>query len=403
MFESVLREQSGAKYVPQFDCFGELEGIKALTLEGQPFEGQKTKIFAYYGLPKNVTGKVPAVVLVHGGGGHAYACWVKFWNERGYAAVAIDTTGYLPKVRNAGEHEDHDEAEKWSRELGDVFAEEGYVPAPDNDKMMITGKALGDHWMFHAVAGCIKANTFLREQPEIDSEKIGVVGISWGGVITSILLGHDNRFAFGVPIYGSGYLAEGLSEIDTHFVPADVRKHWLAETRFHQVTMPVLWLAWNNDSAFSIQSNTLSYLATVKHNEKTRLSFVNEMYHSHWRAWVREEAYLFADSVVKGKKFPQLCDLSSGDAISLNVIHSEDDTIQSASLYYITEPMTYGKQKPEEGAQMEQTWQILPLNVNGDTIAGELPQDAVGFYVGAEFVCGEREVVVTTAYKERSV
>ena len=44
------------------------------------------------------------MVLVHGGGGTAFAEWVKAWTSRGYAAIAMDTCGQIPKgiVRQVG-------------------------------------------------------------------------------------------------------------------------------------------------------------------------------------------------------------------------------------------------------------------------------------------------------------
>jgi hypothetical protein len=36
--------------------------------------------------------KVPGIVLLHGGGGTAFESWVKLWVDRGYAAIAIDTS-----------------------------------------------------------------------------------------------------------------------------------------------------------------------------------------------------------------------------------------------------------------------------------------------------------------------
>ncbi len=40
------------------------------------------------------------------------------------------------------------------------------------------------------------------------SEKIGVMGISWGGVIISTIIGIDDRLVFAVPVYGCGGLAD---------------------------------------------------------------------------------------------------------------------------------------------------------------------------------------------------
>ena len=74
-----------------------LEGVNALTFEGVPFQGHPTRVFAWLGLPAVKSGeKVPAMVLVHGGGGSAFEEWVRLWVGRGYAAIAMDNCGQIP-------------------------------------------------------------------------------------------------------------------------------------------------------------------------------------------------------------------------------------------------------------------------------------------------------------------
>jgi dipeptidyl aminopeptidase/acylaminoacyl peptidase len=48
-------------------------GVQVTFFDGLPFKGKPTRVFAYYGIPKHKPGeKVPAMVLVHGGGGSAF-------------------------------------------------------------------------------------------------------------------------------------------------------------------------------------------------------------------------------------------------------------------------------------------------------------------------------------------
>ena len=71
--------------------------VKAITFSGLPFRGKPTRVFAWLGIPKLENGqKVPAMVLVHGGGGTAFDDWVRLWVNRGYAAIAMDTCGQVP-------------------------------------------------------------------------------------------------------------------------------------------------------------------------------------------------------------------------------------------------------------------------------------------------------------------
>jgi cephalosporin-C deacetylase-like acetyl esterase len=73
-----------------------MEGVEAVFFEGVPWKGKPTRIFAYYGIPTTQPSEqVPAMVLVHGGGGSAFITWVKLWVSRGYAAIAMDTCGCI--------------------------------------------------------------------------------------------------------------------------------------------------------------------------------------------------------------------------------------------------------------------------------------------------------------------
>src|SRR5206468_7943210 len=72
--------------------------IKAFFYDGLAYQGHATRVFAYVGIPPgaNSKSKVPGMVLVHGGGGTAFPEWVRIWNERGYAAIAMDLEGHAP-------------------------------------------------------------------------------------------------------------------------------------------------------------------------------------------------------------------------------------------------------------------------------------------------------------------
>lgn len=397
LFSKIKAAKPNVKFYPEFDPEN-MGDIRALTIEGEELLGKRTKLFGYYGLPKSSGKKVPAVVLVHGGGGHAFCCWVKQWNDRGYAAIALDYTGFMPNTRNAGYREHFDDNVLWERKLISPFSEEGFVPSPDNDYMNIDAKPLYEQWIYHAVSAAIKANTFMRGEEQIDQNKIGIVGISWGGVVTSLTIGFDNRFAFAVPIYGSGYLKDGLGTICPSFKRGESEK-WRAENNFCEVEMPVLWLAWNDDSPFSVQSNSLSYYHTVKNNAQTRIAIVNEMNHSHACGWCREEPLLFADSVCKGApQMPRLLEEGKGDNV---LIKCDGTTLKSATLYYITSPMEYEEREKygNKMSFMKQDWSTLPLCCEDGLISGTLPTDASGYYIEVIFTCGEKECVVTTGYK----
>src|SRR5271166_3663712 len=63
--------------------------LRKLYYESEPFHGKPTRVFAYYAQPAKVEGKLPAMVLVHGGGGTAFSEWARLWARRGYIAIAM--------------------------------------------------------------------------------------------------------------------------------------------------------------------------------------------------------------------------------------------------------------------------------------------------------------------------
>src|SRR5207244_2738599 len=130
---------------------------------GLPWHGEPTRVFALVGMPEHKPGdKVPAIVLVHGGGGTAFAEWVKLWTSRGYAAIAMDTCGCTP----GGEHGKRPRHE--------------HSGPPGWGGWDQTDEAVEDQWTYHAVADVVLAHSLLRAQPDVDTDRIGITGISWG-------------------------------------------------------------------------------------------------------------------------------------------------------------------------------------------------------------------------------
>ncbi len=394
-FDLILKTTPDYKEVPKFNPTGEFEGIKAITYDAAPIGNMKTKAFAYIGYPDDVSKKVPAIVLVHGGGGVAYLPWIKKWNERGYAAIAMSNTGDFPIEINAGHREYPEQKEMWNHGLYGEFIEEGYVDAPDNDSMKNSEKPIEEQWMYHAVSQVILAHNILRADDKIDSNKIGITGISWGGVITSLAIGYDTRFAFAIPVYGSGYLCENMGFCN-YVRYGKNPQLWLAEKRFEKVSMPVLWQCWNSDDAFSINANSKSYLDTIKNNNDTRLSIVHEMYHGHIAGWDRPEPFAFANSVCKGAdRFPTfVCD-------NIPAISNPDNAeVVFVKLYYLTEPLFYNTD--ENGSpHMEQEWNIIDCEYENDEVKYEIPDEAREYYFEIEFKINGGNYITTSPYIQR--
>ncbi|MCY3023980.1 MAG: acetylxylan esterase, partial [Planctomycetota bacterium] len=269
---------------PGFDT----PGVKALFYDGVPWKGKPTRVFAWYGAPQVEAGKkVPAMVLVHGGGGTAFAEWVQLWVKRGYAAIAMDTCGCTA----GGDH--------------------GKRPRHDNGGPPGWGGfeqidwPLEDQWTYQAVSAAILGHSLIRSFPEVDAERIGVTGISWGGYLTCIVAGLDTRFKFAVSVYGCGYLGDNSCWLPNlkQMGPEKSAKWlrlWDPSVYLKQATMPMLWVAGTNDFAYPMDSLQKSYRSTKGEHV---LCLKVRMPHGHGGPGENPpEIHAFADSLLRGGK-----------------------------------------------------------------------------------------------------
>lgn len=395
-FDLLLNKKPRVQYFPAYETTGEadgisLAGIQTLCFDGADYMGRHTKVFAHIGFPDDTSEKVPAVVLVHGGGGHPEDVWIKKWNAQGFAAIAMDTTGYFPTEQIPHLYEGFDKGLK--RELCAPFAEDGYTAGPDNSCMSDLHLPFEEQWMYHAVAAVILAHNILREDARIDSSKIGISGISWGGIITSTVIGHDPRFAFAIPIYGAGFLKDEQSLLADAY-KAEKAAPWRAENRFDRVKIPVLWLCWNDDCFFPAQANSKSFLATKANNQNTCLSLKHEIFHSHREGFTPEEGYWFAHKAINGEAVPEVqAEYKNG-----KVHYGCNEKVSAVRLFYINEKMSHCEREKygRKNIFMQQDWQIKNLDPTQNT--ADLPADAYGCY--AEFTL-PNGIVLTTPYTEQ--
>ncbi len=258
--------------------------LQPLFFDGLPYQGKPTRVFAWLGLPPARSGKVPGVVLVHGGGGTAFKEWVQKWNEQGFAAISLAVEGQTDE-RIPGAPP----GAPWQRHA---------APGPARTGIYGDSAApLPDQWMYHAVADVVLAHSLLRSQPEVDATRVGVCGISWGGIITATVVGINPRFAFGIPIYGCG----GLDRAADNYVRALrdnplYREVWEPLLRLPRATMPLLWLTGPRDAHFPLDVQQASYRAAPG---PRMVSVPFDMKHSHPAGWNPPDSYAFAKSIVE--------------------------------------------------------------------------------------------------------
>lgn len=145
-----------------------------------------SEIFAVLATPRSA-GPHPAMLVLHGGGGSAEVDKAVAWAQRGYVALAPDLPGIAePKKLTESQG-------RW-RTL--KYGEGRWVATPDAGASVICD----------AVFAAMQALYLLRAQPTVDRARVGVVGISWGGYMTTMVCGlAGERVRAGFAVFGCGF------------------------------------------------------------------------------------------------------------------------------------------------------------------------------------------------------
>jgi dienelactone hydrolase len=333
------------------------EGVEAVFYDGLPWKGKPTRVFAWIGVPKLKPGeKAPGIVLVHGGGGTAFDAWVRLWVGRGYAAIAMDTCGAVPKGSYG----------KWERH--DAGGPPGYDFTTSLDPV-------ADQWPYHAVADVVLAHSLLRSRPEVDPDRIGVTGISWGGYLTCIVSGLDDRLKFAAPVYGCGFLGEN-SVWKPEFEKLGERgRRWLElwdpSLYLPLGKTPMLWVTGTNDFAYPLDSLQKSYRAA---RGASTLCVRLRMPHGHGGAGENpEEIHAFADSIVKGGQ--PLVEVSSivQDGSTIRAAFGGQGPVANAQLLYTK----------ADGPWHDRLWETAEARVDQQarTLDAKLPSGARVYFL----------------------
>lgn len=356
------------------------EGIFPIFFEGVPLSGKPTRVFAWIGIPKLKEGeKAPGIVLVHGGGGTAYKDWVKLWIDRGYAAIAMDTCGAMPTSANG---------------MLLKTTRHSYSGAPFGGGGFSNSLSpLEDQWLYHAVAAVIRAHSLLREIPGVDREKIGITGVSWGGIITEIVTAVDHRFSFAAPVYGCGFLGENSFWLETDFqkLPQETVDRWIRlwdpSQYLHRASLPMLFCNGTNDKHFRPDSWQKTYRRVA--GSKT-LSMKVRMPHDHPPAGDPKEITVFADSILRDG-VPLLAITDQGKDGNLAwVAWSASEPAVKAELVYTQ----------DSGPWWHRKWETATAGISKGRAEVEIPENTTAFFFNLH---DKRRCIVSSEHWDVSV
>ena len=198
--------------------------IEVFRYTSEIWNGEPIRVLGMYGRPKG-EGKFPAILHFHGGGQTASPRDIAECVKRGYACFSFDWTG--PRKGRT-------EVTEWPKDI-----KTHYEPDKTNK-------------LYHALIAGRRGITYLTQRPEVDANRIGEYGISWGGYCTWLLNGTDERLKACVPVYGcGGVIAEGRAGIRYRETMGDRLEDWARNfepLRYgSKQHAPVLYIDGSND------------------------------------------------------------------------------------------------------------------------------------------------------------
>jgi predicted alpha/beta-hydrolase family hydrolase len=228
--------------------------LKVLRYRIGIFKGHKAMMAAIYGYPKSAK-NLPGLVQIHGGGQYADYRAVLTNAKRGYATISISWAGRI----NAPDYKVNPEIVKlfWGNKIEeadykvttDWGALDGYhAPCrnPENNFAAVVPQSWtldsiesprNNSWFLCAV-GARRALTFLEQQAEVDTDKLGVYGHSMGGKLT-VLTASDPRVKAAAPSCGGISDNENKNPLYLNTIADNVY--------LNEITCPTIFLSPSND------------------------------------------------------------------------------------------------------------------------------------------------------------
>jgi dienelactone hydrolase len=248
--------------------------------------GKTFRIYAVSAIPA-VPGKYPMILHLHGGGQTASPQLVKRWAKRGYACISFDWT-----ANPGGKHDNKRPFSKFGKQTEAKTIDYQFPEKTEQSRVR------------YALIAARRALAWARKQDNIDSARIGVIGLSWGGFYSLLLAGMEPEIKAVVDIYGCGYFSDayGLTG-PLVYRSVKARKAWLATydpgSVVARIKAPTLMISGTNDMFFPLRQFVRTYQALKVAKRLILAPGVN-----HTLSWteIDKTALVWLDHYLKGKK-----------------------------------------------------------------------------------------------------
>ena len=172
-------------------------------------------------------------------------------------------------------------------------------------------------WTYHAVAAVIRGHSLLASLEGVDPNRTGVTGISWGGYLTCIVAGVDDRFKVAVPVYGCGFLHENsvwlprfaeMKPEQARPLGAAVRSLAVSARRAVPDSLH------ERHQRLRLSAGQLSEELPAGAGPPSIVRIEVRMPHGHPQGWAPKEIGLYVDSILKGgDPLPRLGPMKTAD------------------------------------------------------------------------------------------
>ena len=370
----------------------------------------KNEAYAVIATPKT-PGKHPGILVLHGSGGNAEEEKAMAWAQRGYIAVAPDMPGLYSPLTHG------------DLPMSKGYADGRYTMQPDTTKSVI----------FDGMLAAMKALDLLRAQPDVDKANIGVVGVSWGGTMTTMVCGlAGDKVKAGFAIYGCGFFDKGnwlggkpsptakpgsLAQNMT----AEERERWLRDldpgrrvpnmkAAFFHAGAANDFFGWPDavQATYDAIPGEKNHLYSPNSNHKIIVpggtSFegikpkpgVSQLVASRGNWLAMEVPYFEYHLKGIGKPFPKVKAEKTNDAHLARFTVTEPHPLIKTEVYWAKAYPAGAESDPEllRKAELDREWIAAPAMKNGEqTYEAKLPPDAVVWFA---LVTDERPVTVSS-------
>ena len=268
--------------------------IKYITYTIGTFKGETSTMAAFYAVPENAKGKLPALIQMHGGGQRAMIASAKYGAENGYACLSINWGGRTMENAQPG-----DPNTDWGAIDATQTGHNSHYGSLEPDHLTIDSfeSPRNNNW-FLITLGAKRGVSFLQQQPEVDADRIGAFGHSMGGFLTVMLTGADPRIKVAAPSCGgSGSAPESIRNRPNS---GSSRKHselyykTIDDAQYiKRITAPILYVGPHNDFCGNLDnmyanwsempSERIGYTVTphMNHRATREHAFANMLWFDH--------------------------------------------------------------------------------------------------------------------------